>query len=106
MQHKRQKQQQKKQFVIKKIFHLLVTLIEVLPKEKKQKEEKVLTYGQAVIDLLQLIKGKTDISVKSTVYPTPGSTLEAQSSDIPLVESIFFKFINLLIFASKLTNRY
>ncbi len=71
--------------IISFFVYFQVTLIEVLPKEKKQKEEKVQIYGQAVVDLFDLIKGHTDISIKRNVYATPGSSLEAQSADLPLV---------------------
>uniref|UniRef100_A0A8C3ISD7 Cilia and flagella associated protein 70 n=1 Tax=Chrysemys picta bellii TaxID=8478 RepID=A0A8C3ISD7_CHRPI len=36
---------------------LFLTVIEVLPKEKKQKEEKTVALGQAVVDLLPLLEG-------------------------------------------------
>nr|XP_034355072.1 cilia- and flagella-associated protein 70 isoform X2 [Arvicanthis niloticus] len=36
---------------------LFLTVTEVLPKEKKQKDEKTLTLGQAVVDLLPLLEG-------------------------------------------------
>lgn len=39
-------------------FIFSVTVIEVLPKEKKQKEEKITPLGQATVDLLPLLKGK------------------------------------------------
>lgn len=65
---------------------VIVTLIEVLPKEKKQKEEKVQNYGQSVFELYSLLKGELNYTVKLPVYPTPGSTLEQQSSDTQLPE--------------------
>lgn len=34
-----------------------VTVTEVLPKEKKQKEEKTAQLGQCTVDLLPLVKG-------------------------------------------------
>ncbi len=37
---------------------ITVTVIEVLPKEKKQKEEKTVLLGQCSVDLLPMIKGK------------------------------------------------
>ncbi|KAM5236530.1 cilia- and flagella-associated protein 70 isoform 2-T2 [Ctenodactylus gundi] len=36
---------------------VFLTMIEVLPREKKQKEEKTLILGQAVVDLLPLLEG-------------------------------------------------
>lgn len=53
-----------------------MTLIEVLPKEKKQKEDKFQTLGQASFDLLPLIRGETKVNLKLPIYPVPGSPLE------------------------------
>lgn len=39
-------------------FSLAVTVIEVLPKDKKGKEEKTIVLGQSCIDLLSLIYGE------------------------------------------------
>jgi len=67
----------------------------VLPKEKKQKEEKVQTYGQSVFELYSLLKGDLNHTVKLPVYPTPGSTLELQPPDAQLVR--LFESFNYLI---------
>jgi hypothetical protein len=44
-----------------------VTVIEVLPKEKKQKEEKITPLGQATVDLLPLLKGISLYRIKIRV---------------------------------------
>ena len=58
----------------------------MLPKEKKQKEEKIQTYGQSVFELFSLLKGDLLYTAKLPVYPTPGSTLEQQPADVQLPE--------------------
>ena len=75
---------------------IVVTLIEVLPKEKKQKEEKVQVVGQATFDLLALIKGETEISFKAPVMPTPGSSLEQLPSDALQVRRLWIFFFSFL----------
>jgi hypothetical protein len=48
-------------------FFFQVTVIEVLPKEKKQKEEKITPLGQATVDLLPLLKGISLYRIKIRV---------------------------------------
>ncbi|XP_030645563.1 cilia- and flagella-associated protein 70 [Chanos chanos] len=60
---------------------VLLTVIEVLPKEKKQKEEKTAIVGQAVVDLLPLLQGQCSLSSSLLLYPTSGSLAETASQD-------------------------
>ena len=39
------------------LIHFTVTFIEVLPKEKKQKEEKTVVLGQCSVDMLPMLEG-------------------------------------------------
>ncbi|XP_071834578.1 cilia- and flagella-associated protein 70-like isoform X3 [Apostichopus japonicus] len=65
---------------------VLVTFVEVLPKEKKQKEEKTVLLGQCPLDLLPLVKGETKFKTTLTIHPLPGSPLEGISIDSPKAE--------------------
>ncbi|XP_013012416.2 cilia- and flagella-associated protein 70 isoform X1 [Cavia porcellus] len=55
---------------------VFLTMTEVLPKEKKQKEEKTLVLGQAVVDLLPLLEGETSFEMMLPLHPVQGSPLE------------------------------
>ncbi|XP_053550194.1 cilia- and flagella-associated protein 70 [Bombina bombina] len=59
----------------------ILTVIEILPKEKKQKEEKTVTLGQTVVDLLPLLKGECNFKVILPLHPAPGSPLETIHPD-------------------------
>uniref|UniRef100_A0A8C3RU01 Cilia and flagella associated protein 70 n=1 Tax=Chelydra serpentina TaxID=8475 RepID=A0A8C3RU01_CHESE len=60
---------------------LFLTVIEVLPKEKKQKEEKTVALGQAVVDLLPLLEGHCSFRATVPLHPVPGSPLESLRPD-------------------------
>nr|XP_036854798.1 cilia- and flagella-associated protein 70 [Manis javanica] len=55
---------------------VFLTMTEVLPKEKKQKDEKTVIVGQAVVDLLPLLEGESSFETMVTLHPVPGVPLE------------------------------
>lgn len=65
---------------------VIVTVSEVLPKEKKQKDEKTAAIGQCTIDLLPLVLGKTRVECTLQVHPVAGSPMEGLSADMPKAE--------------------
>ncbi|KAK7103906.1 hypothetical protein V1264_018705 [Littorina saxatilis] len=65
---------------------VVLTVIEVMPKERRQKEEKTSTLGQCTLDLLPLVKGETNYRYTLVINPTPGSPLEAIPAENPRPE--------------------
>ncbi|XP_064230362.1 cilia- and flagella-associated protein 70 isoform X2 [Aotus nancymaae] len=61
---------------------VFLTVTEVLPKEKKQKEEKTLILGQAVVDLLPLLEGQSSFQTAVPLHPVQGSPLETPRSSV------------------------
>uniref|UniRef100_A0A452QWE6 Cilia and flagella associated protein 70 n=1 Tax=Ursus americanus TaxID=9643 RepID=A0A452QWE6_URSAM len=61
---------------------VFLTMTEVLPKEKKQKDEKTLILGQAVVDLLPLLEGESSFERTVPLHPVPGSPLEPLRSGV------------------------
>ncbi|XP_068099603.1 cilia- and flagella-associated protein 70 isoform X2 [Hyperolius riggenbachi] len=61
---------------------VLVTVTEILPKEKKQKEEKAAVLGQVAVDLLPLLRGECNFKVTAPLYPIAGSPLENIRPDV------------------------
>ncbi|NWS60310.1 CFA70 protein, partial [Chunga burmeisteri] len=55
---------------------VLLTVIEVLQREKRQKE-KTVPLGQAVVDLLPLLQGQCSFKVLTPLYAVPTSPLES-----------------------------
>ena len=75
--------------------------MEVLPKEKKQKEEKTVQLGQCTIDLLPLVKGETKYKSTLQIYPLPGSPLEGLGPDAPRVSWHTFNMHDMIIIKLK-----
>ncbi|XP_071963132.1 cilia- and flagella-associated protein 70-like [Antedon mediterranea] len=65
---------------------ILVTLVEVLPKEKKQKEERIALLGQCTVDLLPVLKGEVKYKSTLIVHPLAGSPFENLPPDSPKPE--------------------
>nr|KAF6303555.1 cilia and flagella associated protein 70 [Myotis myotis] len=70
---------------------VFLTMTEVLPKEKKQKDEKTLVLGQAVVDLLPLVEGESSFGTIVPLHPVPGSPLEPLQPGVKKDYPIFFK---------------
>ncbi|XP_063048608.1 cilia- and flagella-associated protein 70 [Engraulis encrasicolus] len=60
---------------------VILTLTEILPKEKKQKEERTIVHGQAVVDLLPLLHGQSSFTCSAILHPAPGSPMETAAAD-------------------------
>ncbi|XP_069761499.1 cilia- and flagella-associated protein 70 isoform X2 [Narcine bancroftii] len=60
---------------------VILTVIEVLPKEKKKKDEKTVILGQATVDLLPLVQGECMFTRTITIHPFFGAYLEQAISD-------------------------
>ncbi|XP_035254634.1 cilia- and flagella-associated protein 70 [Anguilla anguilla] len=58
---------------------LILTVMEVLSKEKKQKEERTIILGQAALDLLPLLQGQCSSTCVAVLHLTPDSPGEAVS---------------------------
>ncbi|XP_020371487.2 cilia- and flagella-associated protein 70 [Rhincodon typus] len=60
---------------------VILTVIEVLPKEKKKKDEKIIILGQATVDLLPLAQGECAFTKTMTLHPLAGTGLEQNASE-------------------------
>ncbi|XP_032222365.2 cilia- and flagella-associated protein 70 [Nematostella vectensis] len=59
---------------------IIITIIEVLPKDKKGKEEKTNVLGQSCIDLLPLLQGESKFSTIQPIHSVSQSTTTTDSS--------------------------
>ncbi|XP_072734701.1 cilia- and flagella-associated protein 70 isoform X4 [Ciconia boyciana] len=62
---------------------VLLTVIEALQREKRQKE-KTVPLGQAVVDLLPLLQGQRSFKVSAPLYAVPTSPLESLQPEAKL----------------------
>ncbi|XP_078274401.1 cilia- and flagella-associated protein 70 isoform X2 [Rhinoraja longicauda] len=60
---------------------VILTVIEVLPKEKKKKDEKTIVLGQVTVDLLPLAEGVSTFTKTLTVHPLGGVVFEPIVTD-------------------------
>ena len=58
----------------------------MLPREKKQKEDKFITLGQATFDVFPLLQGSTHHEFTAHVSSLPGSPLDHLKPDDPKPE--------------------
>ncbi|XP_042197169.1 cilia- and flagella-associated protein 70 isoform X2 [Callorhinchus milii] len=62
---------------------VILTVIEILPKEKKKREEKTIVLGQAIVDLIPLLQGESTFRKTIQVHPVVGSPLDHIAPDAP-----------------------
>ncbi|XP_035827894.1 cilia- and flagella-associated protein 70 isoform X2 [Aplysia californica] len=65
---------------------VVLTVTEVLPKEKRQKEEKTNILGQCCIDLISFVRGATELEQSLIINPVAGSPLETAPPEAPKAE--------------------
>lgn len=60
---------------------VIITVLEDLPKEKQQKEQKTAVLGQAVVDLLPLLKGQRSFSSSVLLHALPRSPVDVSLNE-------------------------
>ncbi|KAJ1098290.1 hypothetical protein NDU88_003406 [Pleurodeles waltl] len=65
---------------------VILTVIEVLPKEKKQKEEKTLVLAQATMGMLPLLQGESNLKLMVPLHVIPSSPLDISRLNKPSLE--------------------
>ncbi|XP_040430395.1 cilia- and flagella-associated protein 70 isoform X1 [Cygnus olor] len=83
---------------------VLLTVIEALQKQKKQKEEKVMPLGQAVVDLLPLLQGQCSFTVLAPLYAVPTSPSESLHPEAKCGLEVTVRTEKPLLSASQLSN--
>nr|XP_047915840.1 cilia- and flagella-associated protein 70 isoform X4 [Anser cygnoides] len=83
---------------------VLLTVIEALQKQKKQKEEKVMPLGQAVVDLLPLLQGQCSFTVLAPLYAVPTSPSESLHPEAKHGLEVTVRTEKPLLSASQLSN--
>ncbi|KAM6250269.1 cilia- and flagella-associated protein 70 isoform 2-T3 [Porphyrio hochstetteri] len=82
---------------------VLLTVMEVLQKEKRQKE-KTACLGQAVVDLLPLLQGQCSFKVLAPLYAVPPSPLESLHSEAKAALEVTVCTEEPLLSAAQLSN--
>ncbi|XP_068555759.1 cilia- and flagella-associated protein 70 isoform X1 [Anas acuta] len=83
---------------------VLLTVIEASQKQKKQKEEKVLPLGQAVVDLLPLLQGQCSFTVLAPLYAVPTSPSESLHPEAKCGLEVTVRTEKPLLSVSQLSN--
>uniref|UniRef100_H3AYL6 Cilia and flagella associated protein 70 n=1 Tax=Latimeria chalumnae TaxID=7897 RepID=H3AYL6_LATCH len=61
----------------------ILTIVEILPKERKQKEEKTAVLAQATVDLLPLLQGECTFKTTVTLHAVATASVETTRQDAP-----------------------
>uniref|UniRef100_A0A7M4DUJ3 Cilia and flagella associated protein 70 n=1 Tax=Crocodylus porosus TaxID=8502 RepID=A0A7M4DUJ3_CROPO len=83
---------------------IFLTVIEVLPKEKRQKDEKTVALGQAVVDLLPLLQGKCSFETTVPLHAAPGSPMENLRPDAKCALEVAVSVQESLLSAAQLSG--
>ncbi|XP_025059606.1 cilia- and flagella-associated protein 70 isoform X1 [Alligator sinensis] len=83
---------------------IFLTVIEVLPKEKRQKDEKTVALGQAVVDLLPLLQGKCSFEATVPLHAAPGSPMENLRPDAKCALEVAVSVQESLLSAAQLSG--
>lgn len=82
-------------------FPLVLSVIEVLPKDKKAKEERTNAIGQACVDMMPLLQGEKNVSATVTLHPPASGSEPVLSENQALPEIEVSLSVNEPLFTSE-----